>query len=154
MKYVCRFGHTHRSEKAREYCHAERDWRQKDKQVRYIPWDYNGSTEIWLESKKFRHWFGSRIARAILRRDKFQCQYEGCELPYNLTVHHIVPRSLRGSDHPKNLISLCDKHHALQPAHYHHAGRLVLCEEDLLQAKEDTRDRTRRVLKEYRRQDE
>jgi len=154
MKYVCRFGHTHRSEKAREYCHAERDWREKNKQVNYIPWDYNGSTKEWLESKRYRNWFRSRIARAILRRDKFKCQYKGCELPYDLTVHHIIPRQVNGSEHPQNLITLCGKHHALQPAHYHPAGRLVLCEKDMIRSKEDTRDRMQLVIREYRKQDE
>lgn len=154
MKFVCRFGHAHRSEKSREYCHAERDWKQKDKLVRHIPWDPKGSTEAWLESKRYRGWFSSRIARAILRRDKFTCQYNGCELPYNLTVHHIIPRRVHGSDHPSNLISLCDKHHALQPAHYHPAGRLVLCKEDLLRSQEDTRGRMQRVIRAYKTHEE
>lgn len=57
-------------------------------------------------------------------RDK-HCQFEGCTSSERLEVHHIIPRRLGGSEHPKNLITLCRKHHKIQPAH-HYDAPLVL----------------------------
>ena len=54
------------------------------------------------------------IRKAVLRRDRFQCQ--GCGQTLGLNVHHIVPVSRGGEDDPRNLISLCnDCHAAIHP---------------------------------------
>lgn len=54
------------------------------------------------------------IRKAVLRRDRFQCQ--GCGATLGLNVHHIVPVSRGGEDDPRNLISLCnDCHAAIHP---------------------------------------
>lgn len=47
-----------------------------------------------------------RLRYEIMRRDGFVCQYcFAARVP--LTVDHIVPRSLGGSDHPTNLVAAC-----------------------------------------------
>ena len=50
------------------------------------------------------------IRKAVLRRDRFQCQ--GCGKTCGLNVHHIVPVHRGGEDDPRNLISLCNDCHA------------------------------------------
>lgn len=52
----------------------------------------------------------------ILKRDQHTCQVcgvaddpERCLM--NLHVHHIIPRNQAGSDHPRNLITLCEACH-------------------------------------------
>lgn len=46
-----------------------------------------------------------RIRRAILERDKFQCQH--CFTRDSLEVHHIVPLVRGGSNDLSNLLTLC-----------------------------------------------
>jgi predicted restriction endonuclease len=54
------------------------------------------------------------IRKAVLRRDRFQCQ--GCGRTGGLDLHHIVPVSRGGEDDPMNLISLCREcHTAIHP---------------------------------------
>ena len=45
-----------------------------------------------------------------LKRDNGICQGSKCGKPAN-EVHHILPKSRGGSDHPDNLISLCTSCH-------------------------------------------
>jgi len=53
----------------------------------------------------------NNVKAYILSRDKYTCQSgkKGCSK--ELHVHHLVFRSKGGSDNPKNLITLCKKHH-------------------------------------------
>jgi len=46
-----------------------------------------------------------RIRMVILCRDDWRCQ--DCGIRKRLTIHHIVPRTQGGSDHPDNLVTLC-----------------------------------------------
>jgi hypothetical protein len=57
----------------------------------------------------------------VLARDNYTCQcgLKGCV--DRLEVHHIKFRSQGGSDNPKNLITLCSKHHAML-----HEGKIEL----------------------------
>lgn len=49
-----------------------------------------------------------RLRYEILRRDNHQCRYCGARAPEAvLTVDHVVPVSLGGSDDPKNLVAAC-----------------------------------------------
>jgi hypothetical protein len=45
----------------------------------------------------------------VLRRDEFTCQYCGLKAPEGttLTIDHVVPVSLGGSDFPDNLVAAC-----------------------------------------------
>src|SRR5690554_3945800 len=46
----------------------------------------------------------------VLRRDSFRCQYCGLNAPETgegLTIDHVVPVSLGGSDKPENLVAAC-----------------------------------------------
>lgn len=50
-----------------------------------------------------RQWRQARIV--VLTRDKHRCR--ACGSVHGLDVHHVVLRSLGGSDEPENLIALC-----------------------------------------------
>lgn len=132
-KFVCRYGHVHRSEQATRFCIAETTWRRKISQIALTPWEYAGSCDEWFEHNGWRNWFWSATADYIMLRDK-HCQFEGCILQTKLEVHHIIPRRLGGSEHPKNLITLCQGHHSLQPAH-HYDAPLVLSDAELAKFK-------------------
>ena len=50
----------------------------------------------------------ARLRFEILRRDDHTCRYCGAGAPdVKLTVDHVVPRSLGGSDEPTNLVTAC-----------------------------------------------
>lgn len=75
-----------------------------------------------------------RMKTAVLRRDRYQCQECGVSFGKrrrkvfdpslrrgrggyrweSLEVHHIIPRSNGGSDHPGNLMTLCPSCHIEQ----------------------------------------
>ena len=49
-----------------------------------------------------------RLRFEILRRDNHACRYCGAGAPeVNLTVDHVVPSALGGSDEPDNLVAAC-----------------------------------------------
>jgi HNH endonuclease len=49
-----------------------------------------------------------RLRYEILRRDNYTCRYCGRSTPdVSLTVDHVVPESLGGSDSPPNLVTAC-----------------------------------------------
>lgn len=48
--------------------------------------------------------------RAVYRRDGWRCAL--CDSTQYLQIHHVIPRSVGGSDFPENLITLCSKCHA------------------------------------------
>jgi hypothetical protein len=49
-----------------------------------------------------------RLRFEILRRDNHQCRYCGAAAPEaTLTVDHVIPRALGGSDDPTNLVAAC-----------------------------------------------
>jgi 5-methylcytosine-specific restriction endonuclease McrA len=48
--------------------------------------------------------------RAVLKRDEYLCQYCGCELyGENMTIDHIIPRSLGGPSSFMNCVASCSK---------------------------------------------
>lgn len=78
----------------------------------------------------------NRMKSAVLRRDRYRCQECGAEFGKrrrkifdpslrrgrggyrweSLEVHHIIPRSKGGSDHPGNLMTLCPSCHLAHTA--------------------------------------
>lgn len=51
-----------------------------------------------------------RLRYEILRRDNHQCRYCGAAAPdAKLTVDHVIPVSLGGSDEPGNLVTACQQ---------------------------------------------
>ena len=81
-----------------------------------------------LIDKKIKHWgyqkgfdYGYSSRReAVLYRDNYTCQYCG-KKHVRLEVHHIIFRSMGGTDDEKNLITLCETCHKLV-----HDGLLIL----------------------------
>lgn len=49
--------------------------------------------------------------KAVYRRDGWRCAL--CDSPKYIQIHHVVKRSLGGSNDPMNLITLCSDCHAL-----------------------------------------
>ena len=73
----------------------------------------------WGYQKGFNYEYSSR-REAVLHRDSYTCQCCG-KKHVRLEVHHIIFRSLGGTDDEKNLITLCEKCHKAV-----HDGMLVL----------------------------
>lgn len=74
-----------------------------------------------------------RSRMRVYERDDYRCQHcDGEEVPGGATelrVRHIVPRSRGGSDHPRNLLTLCRKCDSRLPEHHviGSADRIELC---------------------------
>lgn len=74
--------------------------------------------------KIFEHWpgyppFWSYLRAVVLSRDAHRCQVTGCPSRLELHVHHIRPTFAGGPHSPKNLVTLCQFHHAIQPERGH-----------------------------------
>ncbi len=52
-----------------------------------------------------------RIRRAILQRDQYRCQAQGCAHTQFLEIHHILPTAKGGRCSTKNLVTLCSRCH-------------------------------------------
>ncbi len=53
------------------------------------------------------------VRRKVLAAARHKCQRPGCQHNRFLEIHHIVPRSLGGSNQPENLVVLCGTCHRL-----------------------------------------
>lgn len=115
--FICEHGHKHRSERSRNWCGINTEFEGNQRIWLETPPDPDGTIEEVMGFGEFRDLFWSQIAMLIMRRDSFKCQFEGCEETNMLEVHHIIPRRVAGGDHPKNLITLCHKHHVMQGTH-------------------------------------
>ena len=72
----------------------------------------------------FNHWpgyppFWNYLREFVLERDSRRCQVTGCPSRLELHIHHKLSVSSGGQHVPNNLVSLCDFHHALEPANGH-----------------------------------
>jgi len=72
----------------------------------------------------FNHWpgyppFWRYLREIVLHRDGNRCQVSGCPSRVELHIHHIIAVSQSGEHVPSNLVTLCDFHHALEPAEGH-----------------------------------
>jgi len=72
----------------------------------------------------FNHWpgyppFWKYLREVVLRRDGNRCQVTGCPSRVELHIHHMKAVSQGGEHVPSNLVTLCDFHHALEPAEGH-----------------------------------
>jgi hypothetical protein len=93
-------------------CHTDD---RLDKVLSKIPrWDPEGSVEPLLERQmpsRLRQRAWRKVRSAVIERDRWTCQDCGRELKglpsWYLEVHHIRPRVANGSDHPRNLKTLC-----------------------------------------------
>jgi|LGOV01.1.fsa_nt_gb hypothetical protein len=115
--FVCEHGHRHRSERSLLWCNINTEFERNQRVWLETPPELAGTTGDVMDFGEFRDMFWSQIAMLIQLRDSFTCQFEGCEVTEMLEVHHIVPRRVGGSDHPKNLITLCHIHHVMQGTH-------------------------------------
>jgi ssDNA-binding Zn-finger/Zn-ribbon topoisomerase 1 len=74
--------------------------------------------------KIFNNWpgyppFWQYLREVVIARDNNRCQVTGCPSRLSLHVHHRTPVAKGGEHIPGNLVSLCDFHHALEPAEGH-----------------------------------
>ena len=79
----------------------------------------NEKVKRWGYQKGFNYEYSSR-REAVLHRDNYTCQCCG-KKHIKLEVHHIIFRSLGGTNDERNLITLCEKCHKLV-----HDGILIL----------------------------
>ena len=105
--------------KARE-AQKELNWRMKRTLHKWKP---EGSKEEYIKNfYMIINWNRSAYYYRINKRDKFKCQECGIDLIKNnleFETHHIIPRSKGGSEHPRNLITLC------KPCHRKHTNHLL-----------------------------
>ena len=59
----------------------------------------------------------AHVRRAVLARDRHRCCVPGCTMSRWVDVHHIRHREDGGDHDPRNLLTLCELHHA-----QHHEG--------------------------------
>lgn len=79
----------------------------------------NEKVKHWGYQKGFDYSYSSR-REAVLHRDNYTCQC--CSKKHTrLEVHHIIYRSMGGTDDERNLITLCEKCHSDV-----HASKLVI----------------------------
>jgi hypothetical protein len=79
--------------------HVPEGWKFKDINL--------NSTKISPDS------FWGNLRRQVFSRDNYSCQTTGCNNEELLTVHHIKPLSIGGSNQLPNLKTLCWGHHEL-----------------------------------------
>lgn len=79
----------------------------------------NEKIKHWGYQKGFNYGYSSR-REAVLHRDSYTCQCCG-KKHVRLEVHHIIFRSMGGTDDERNLITLCEKCHKAV-----HDGILIL----------------------------
>ena len=86
-------------------------------------WNWQGG-KSYLKLGLFIYGYSFKKARKeCLRRDGYRCRVVGCTEkhmylggePGNVEVHHLLPRSLGGSNSLSNLVTLCVKHHPRSP---------------------------------------
>ncbi|MBK9471147.1 MAG: HNH endonuclease [bacterium] len=53
-----------------------------------------------------------KVRASVLARDRHRCATPGCGATRFLEVHHVVPRSLGGSNREENLVTMCSRCHA------------------------------------------
>lgn len=66
---------------------------------------HNGASRPELDTGQWK-----RIRAAVRRRDGNRCVHCGAE--QGLSVHHVVPARLGGTDDMSNLVTVCRAHHA------------------------------------------
>jgi len=108
-------GVRHQSDKNFELCRITQEFKAKLREFEKNPIyaNENGTKEKWVKDfNKIQSWYWDWLKDAIKKRDGYkcvECGSKGTDM-YGwprLDVHHIIPRYLGGSDHPKNLITLC-----------------------------------------------
>lgn len=67
-------------------------------------------THTFEQSDLWNSDYWEALKQCILERDEHSCQICGCT-DRLLEVHHIMPKYLKGRNHPRNLITLCDQCH-------------------------------------------
>jgi ssDNA-binding Zn-finger/Zn-ribbon topoisomerase 1 len=89
---------------------------------------HDPSAELSITDQKilkiFNNWpgyppFWQYLREVVIARDNNRCQVTGCPSRLSLHVHHRMPVAKGGEHIPNNLVSLCDFHHALEPAEGH-----------------------------------
>ncbi len=114
-------GRKHREEQAHQTCLSWHNFLALYRSKETKAWRPEGTTEDYLSMgpgselhEKVRNWLWRRIRRYVKRRDGGRCtecgiEVKGRRVPYE--IHHIVPRSRGGTEHPANLRTLCSVCH-------------------------------------------
>lgn len=114
-------GRKHREEQAHQTCLSWHNFLALYRSKETKAWRPEGTTEEYLSigpgselHDKVRNWLWRRIRRYVKRRDGGRCtecgiEVKGRRVPYE--IHHIVPRSRGGTEHPANLRTLCSVCH-------------------------------------------
>jgi len=114
-------GKRHREEQAHQTCVSWHNFLTLYRSKETKAWRPEGTTEEYISVGKgselyepVRRWLWRRIRRYVKRRDGGRCtecgvEVKGRRVPYE--IHHIVPRSRGGTEHPANLRTLCSKCH-------------------------------------------
>lgn len=91
-----------------------------------------------------------RLRFEVLKRDGHTCRYCGASAPdVTLTVDHVVPVSLGGSDDPSNLVAACVDCNSGKGSSNPDDEFVRQVEEDAFEWKRTVKDALRREVKEY-----
>jgi len=114
-------GGMHREERAHQTCLSWHRFLALYRSNEARTWRLEGTTEAYLTLETtsdlygpIRDWLWNRIKRYIRRRDGGRCTDCGIEVKrrgVSYEIHHIIPRSRGGTEHPANLRTLCSKCH-------------------------------------------
>jgi len=133
-EYICPHGHKHRTETGLRYCLTKEEFLKKSDAYCTTKWTEEGTTEDLMDFDEFRDLFWPHITIRIKQRDGERCvdcgkkeemtSFLEPKLSTRLEVHHIIPRSQGGSDHPANLKTLCHECH--WKYHRHREKEIIL----------------------------
>jgi 5-methylcytosine-specific restriction endonuclease McrA len=72
----------------------------------------------------------NKLRKEVIKRDKYKCQYPGCENKKQLQIHHIVRWSDSGYGryNPLNLITICKSCHKNKVTNNEHIYKKLFLE--------------------------
>lgn len=73
-----------------------------------------------LTGLELKEW--NRTRMIVLTRDGFKCRHDKCTNDAN-QIHHVIPFREKEENNILNLVSLCEKHHAIADNTYFKYGR-------------------------------
>lgn len=73
--------------------------------------EYQTGEPLYSEPSKFDLWMDTegKLIKENIQKNKYHCFI--CKTKKNLTIHHILPKSMGGIDLPENRVKLCKQCH-------------------------------------------